>query len=540
MSGTTHILLRGLWPTALFVVLTAVMTWPQPLVMSTHAAPHHDVYFNLWRVAWIAHALSTSPQNLFNGNVFHPERGTLTLSDAMLLEGLLGSPLLWAGVPPVLAHNLLLLGGIVASASGMFVLAHHLSGSRAAAIAAGIVFAFAPYRIEHYMHMELQWAMWIPWAFWAMQRTIETRAARFGCLAGVFVALQIVSSIYYGIFLAVLLPIVAVLQLLAAPGRDAVAVVQRLALGAAIAACAAALYATPYQRTSARVGPRVASEVTAYSAKPKDYLTATGGNLLYGSRSRGQPERRLFPGFAAPLLALVGLLLVAPQAATVAYLIGGVIAFELSLGMYGVVYPDLYEYVPGFEALRAPARAAIFSLLFLGVLAAHGCAAVLSAAKPPLRNVLGVAIAGGLLLEYWAVPLRLTPFPNSAPPLYARLAQLPDGVVAELPMPTVTTLPGAEPRYTYLSTFHWKPLVNGYSGYYPAGYLQGLQALEAFPDKRALQRLRDVGVTYVVVHEDAFSPEELEAIVSALGEAGLASLGNFSNGSGRAAVFRLR
>ena len=40
---------------------------------------------------------------------------------------------------------------------------------------AGIVFAFVPYRFEHYMHMELQWTMWMPWAFWALHRTLRDR-----------------------------------------------------------------------------------------------------------------------------------------------------------------------------------------------------------------------------------------------------------------------------------------------------------------------------------------------------------------------------
>ena len=60
-----------------FAFLTAFMTWPQALVMKTHALEHQDVFFNLWRLCWVAHALSTSPLDLFNANVFHPERGVL-------------------------------------------------------------------------------------------------------------------------------------------------------------------------------------------------------------------------------------------------------------------------------------------------------------------------------------------------------------------------------------------------------------------------------------------------------------------------------
>jgi hypothetical protein len=516
------------------------MTWPQATLIGTHAVGHHDVFFNLWRLRWIAHALATSPRQLFDGNIFHPEPLALALSDAMLLQGVLAAPLFWLGLPPVLVHNLLLLCAIVASGAGMFVLARHLSGSRLGACAAGIIFAFAPYRFEHYMHMELQWAVWMPWAFWALQRTIDTGGLRFGVLTGVFVALQMISSIYYGVFLAALLPVVAIVQLLAREKRAARQVLQRLAIGAAIAAGASALYAVPYARTSARVGDRTAVEVTRYSAKPNDYLAATSSNLVYGGRSRGQPERRLFPGFLAPLLALVGLLIVTPRPATIAYLIAGVFAFELSLGMYGMVYPFLYDRMGVFQALRAPARASIFVLLFLGVLAAQGCASLLAARRAWRRTALGIALVVLLMTEYWVAPLGLVPYANRPPALYAWLARQPPGVVAEFPMPTTSSLPGPDAVYAYMSTFHWKPLLNGYSGYYPRSYLRRLDALERFPDARAIGRLRNEGVAYVVVHAGGYSPPDFQQILQVLTESGLAHLGQFDDGAGRAAVFGMR
>ena len=191
------------------------------------------------------HALATSPARLFDGNIFHPEPLALSLSDAILVE-CCRAPLFWLGLPPVLVHNLLLLGAIVASATGMFVLARHLTGSTAGAIAAGVVFAFAPYRVEHYMHMELQWAVWLPWAFWALQRTLDTASIRFGLLTGLFVALQVLSSIYYGVFLALILPVVALLQLLPRPARQSLAILKSLTLGAVLAAALAGIYAVPY------------------------------------------------------------------------------------------------------------------------------------------------------------------------------------------------------------------------------------------------------------------------------------------------------
>jgi hypothetical protein len=105
--------LQRLLIAGLFVAITVVMTWPQITQIATHARDHHDVYFNLWRLAWVAHALTTSPQHLFDGNIFYPEPRAMTYSDAIFVEGLFATPLLIVGVPPVLVHNLLLLGAIV-------------------------------------------------------------------------------------------------------------------------------------------------------------------------------------------------------------------------------------------------------------------------------------------------------------------------------------------------------------------------------------------------------------------------------------------
>jgi hypothetical protein len=524
----------------LFAGLAAIMTWPQARLLATHAAEHQDVYFNMWRLRWIAHTLATSPGDLFHGNQFYPERYVLAFSDALLVEGLIAAPLLWIGLPPVLVHNLMLLGAIVASATGVFVLARHLTGSTAGAIVAGVVFAFAPYRFEHYMHMELQWTIWMPWAFWSLQRTLETARPRYGVLTGIFVALQMTSSVYYGVFLSLLLAIVGGVQLLPMRGRHLLGAVRALVIGAAIAVTMSAAYSRPYSMASSRVGVRGADEVARFSAKPRDYRVATDTNLLFNRKGMSQLERQLFPGVLPAVLALVGLLLVPPTIRIVACVIGLALAFELSLGMNGRLYPWLYDHVSVLHGLRAPARASIFVLLFLGVLAAHGCAVIAVRLTDRARAIGAGAVVALLMLEYWVAPLPLIRYDNAAPPLYTWLARQPAGVVAEFPMPLARkmNLPGEEPRYLYMSTFHWKPLLNGYSGYYPPQYLRRLASLAAFPDEHSINTLREAGVRYVIVHKDAYSADEHRRIVYALAiERGLKHLGEFDDGREKGTVF---
>ena len=107
-------------------------------------------------------------------------------------------------------------------------------------------------------------------------------------------------------------------------------------------------------------------------------------------------------------------------------------------------------------------------------------------------------------------------------------------------MPNNANLPGRDAVYSYMSTFHWKPLLNGYSGYYPRSYLARLDRLEKFPDFQALESLRDDDVTYVIVHADTYTSAEFESIVGALTDARLRPLGRFNNGNTQAAVFSMR
>ena len=524
----------------MFVGLTAAITWPNATVLASRTVEHFDVFFNVWRLAWVHHALSTSPATLFDANQFHPERRVLAYSDAMLVEGLVAAPMFAAGLKPILIHNLLLYGAIAASGIGMYGLARHLWRNDAAAIVAGLVFAFAPYRFDHLMHLELQWTMWIPWAFLAMQRTLETGRVGFGVLTGVCIALQVLSSIYYGIFLAMIISAVGAIQFVrvgaaAARGRVALA----LAAGAVVAIAVAAIYARPYRQASLTVGVRPTETVQGYSATLEAYRRVSHGNYLYGPAHWGPPELSLFPGYVAIALAVVGLLLTRPSPLVVSYVAGLALAFDLSLGLNGLIYPYLREHVGIFTGLRAPARASIFFLLFLAALAARGCSAALRLLPRPAQITAAIVIAGAMMLEYWIEPLPLVKYPDR-PPLYHFLARQPDGVVAEFPGFRIDVLFSHDARYLYTQIFHWKPILNGYSGFSPPSFVARADRFATFPGPEAIAQLRRDGVRYVIVHEGTYlRPGQSGRIVLSLVLAGLRPLTRLYDGWGAASVFEL-
>jgi hypothetical protein len=103
------------------------------------------------------------------------------------------------------------------------------------------------------------------------------------------------------------------------------------------------------------------------------------------------------------------------------------------------------------------------------------------------------------------------------------------------------SVPGYESRYSYMSTFHWMPLLNGYSGYFPHAYLRRLERLrEHFPDDNTMAELRKAGVRYIIIHSGGYTPAERHRIVTKLiHDHGLALAADFDDGWGEGAVFVL-
>ncbi len=207
------------------------------------------------------------------------------------------------------------------------------------------------------------------------------------------------------------------------------------------------------------------------------------------------------------------------------------------LGVEGL-YAWLYEFVPGFDGLRAPARFAMVAYVFLTVLAGYGLARL----DRLRRGALVMTTMGALfLVEATAAPIvlnqrmpvrgfarppdRVEPA-SSAPPIYQALRNLPDGtVVAELPFGVLAW----EIRYVYYSTVHWHPLLNGYSGGYPVAYRDNLWYLQnptELPD-HAWETLRGSGTTHVVVHRRAYGRERSRSVIRWLNSRGARHVGSF-------------
>jgi hypothetical protein len=287
------------------------------------------------------------------------------------------------------------------------------------------------------------------------------------------------------------------------------------------------------------VGERPAWEVLRYSALPEDYLATPEQNRVYGwtARQFGAPERYLFPGLLAVLLAAFALYPPIRRSA-LAYVAGLVFAFNASLGLNGHFYAWAYEHLPGFQGLRAPARFGILVALSLAVLAGYGSARLLPAVAAGRR--VAAATIGVLLLVEYSTTVRLFAVPPP-PAVYTWLRREPPSVVIELPLPRADNLSVIrDGLYMYFSTTHWQRLVNGYSGFYPPSFLRLLDAMRSFPDDASFDALRERQVDYIIVHGRYYTVEQFAAIVTALElRDDVVGIGRFPAAGGESRVYRL-
>jgi hypothetical protein len=514
---------------ALYTLLAVPMTYPQALHLTDTVHDDGDPLLNAWALAWVAHQLPLAPAHLFDANAFYPERRALAFSETMLVPAVAVAPLRWLGAGVLFTYNLVFLSGFVISGAGVALLVRSLTGSGAAGLVAGIVFAFLPYRIDHFPHVQLQQTQCLPFAFWSFHRLLRTNRLRDGLIFGAFTAGQVLSCMYYGLFLAPFMALVCGVMLLA----ERISKQRFLALLAALvfAVVAVAPVGMVYLGAHKVVGERSVEEVEKGSAIPRNYLGPPEANLLYGNLLKpfADGERRLFLGFVAIALGVYALLpfgasrdrLTTDQKGLAAalrdprwaYALGLLFAFDLSLGFNGFSYRILYDYLLPYRGLRIPARMGIITGFSLSVLVGYG-AARLAAGRRWMFVLMGALI----LAEYASKPLELRqipPVPESYADMLEDRGEGPTTAIFEFPASAFD-----DPTYMYYSTFHWQHLVNGYSGFFPPSYNRVLNAMQRFPDQSAFNAIKSHGARYLFVHGERLYGARYEQLIPELEKRG--------------------
>jgi hypothetical protein len=494
---------------ALFALLAVFHTWPlatAPGTLTRH--DNADALLNEWAVGWFAHQMVRDPLRLFHANIFYPEPNTLAFSEHLVLQGALGAPLLWAGLSTTVVHNLLIMAGFALTGWTMALVVRRWTGDWWAAILAGMLLAFNSHSLSRIAHLQAVHVEFLPLAVYALDRLLAVPRVRHAIGLAVAFTLQALASNYLLVFMTFGLAGAAMTR----PGEWLTPSRRRtlglVSFSAALAVLLLAPFLYPYFVAKEQQGlGRGLDEVATYAASWRDYVAASG-RLHYEAWSH--PFGRglgafLFPGVTALLLTGIAAGTGRAWARPARLWIGlGVTGLLLSFGTSLPGYAWLHAAVPLLQGIRASVRFGYLVLAAVAALAAFGLAVVRArtAARPRVRAALSVAALVLVTVEAARVPVGYTTA-RTAPAVYRFLADDPGAVLVELPM-WVGDKRFRDARYMLHATRHWRPLVNGYSGFTPDSYGAHYDALMSFPDDSAIAYLRALGVTHVAVHANWF------------------------------------
>jgi hypothetical protein len=299
-----------------YALLTVVMTWPVAAAPGrTIPGDLGDSLLVMGVMAWVSEALVAIARGelpfaaLWDANFFAPTPLALTFSEHFVPQAVQGLPAYLATGNVLLAYDVVFLATFALSGLGTFLLVRELTGSAAAGFVAGLFYAFFPYRLTQFAHLQTLSSQWVPFTLFGFRRYFAT--GRRLPLAGGTAAfvVQGLSSGYYLFFLA---PILAgyVLWEMTARGRlRDWRGWRQLFLAGGSAILATLPFLLPYAEARERFGlSRGVGEVLTYSADLYAYLNAPHQLRLWGSRLTMWPQTEgdLFPGVVPLLLGAAG------------------------------------------------------------------------------------------------------------------------------------------------------------------------------------------------------------------------------------------
>jgi hypothetical protein len=301
-----------------YLLLTIAATWPLTRGLSRDVPwDLGDPLLVMWILAWdCEHLLRllggdvSRIAGFFDANIFHPAPLTLAYSEHLIAQAVQILPVYALTGNPILAYNILFLSTWVLSGFGMYLLVRELTGNAVAAFVAGLMFAFAPYRVPQSGHLHVLSSQWMPFVLFGLRRYFDCR--RHLPLAGAALALvlQSLSSGYYLLFFS---PMAAAFALWEIGSRGLwrdVRAWRDLSLAGVCVTVLVLPFLLPYAALREDLqASRSISEVMLYSADLYSYATAFSEQRVWGGILRVAPkaEGDLFPGLVPIVLALIGI-----------------------------------------------------------------------------------------------------------------------------------------------------------------------------------------------------------------------------------------
>ncbi len=542
-----------------FSFMTIVMTYPLILRMGNSVIGDisDNIYF-VWLVRWYQKAifeLHISP--FFDPFLNYPQGwnpASADITPAMVALALPGSLLfghIWG-------YNFAMLLSFVLTGWAMYLWVKHLTGDDMAALIAGTIFAFIPYRILHFLagHLSLVGTMWFPFYFWGLYDLLkQERFAWKPVLMAIAAATLIGLTSPYYMYMTILLSVVFVASWLVFGGwrrwKSPVLWKSVLIYGLfSFVVVGAAMY--PYLSMAAnnQLTSTPVEYASSFSASPTDFIFPSAAQFLWGEfirttfNRKGMIEFTLYIGAVSLVLAVIGW--IKRRKVTYTDLINmsvvvAIVAFILALGIdphwmdkkisslptilqpifHRVDMPQIYlpayylfKYLPFFSKMRAIVRIGVFTLFFTSLLAGIGAYIIRTKLPSPRKQWIGLLMLLLVFIDLYPGPFKLFSRVDARPIDYWLKTQPNSGAVAQFPYGQEGTA-----KLVYDTLVHGKPYIGAF--FNPNSTEQSERitpVMNDFPSRESIDLLKQLGVAYVVVDSSQYPDyPPIDSVIQSLG-----------------------
>ena len=547
---------------AVFFLLTVAFTWPLIKEMGRAVVGQYgdNLYF-IWLIGWTEKAIFELHQSpLVSYLLNYPEGWRLASSESTLLMVLTGLPFSLLG-GATLGYNASIVISFVLSGVFTGYWVARLTGSTWSGIVSGTIFAFAPFRMSHFLvgHLNILGTHWLVLYFMAMFEVLAGRGRTRLWMAVAITSLGLIALtsnyyLYMTLILSVLY-VVAGAALLRPPetpyGKSLFRSSAVLLLAAPIVLIAVAPYLLAAVEGYLPVRPLGLSGM--YSASATDYLLPFNGHPLWGDSVGYRfdrslwPEATLYAGVVSSLLALVAIVkrktTLLGSKKTAFFVVIAIAAFILSMGSelrwlsqpVNVELPEalsflrsddgsslampgylLYRYLPFYSSMRVAMRYAVYVVLFVSLLAGSGAAWILSKSRPSIRVPIAIALVGFVILDFLPPVWSFTAVKGRAVDDW--LATQPNnGAVAQFPLEFAR-----DQEQLYYTLVHRKPIIAPQVDFDTPQFKRIESSLNEFPTVESIETLQELQVRYIVVDESWYSERHmLDDVHLALSDQGI-------------------
>lgn len=539
----------------LYFLLAVYSTWPLTAGLGTSVSLGTESaatvpMFTTWTIWWNADRAAQGYENYWDAPIFHPTSDVFAFSEPMPTTVVV-APIFWLSGNRLLAHNAFLLIALSLNGWSAFHLLKRVGTGRFVAVLGGGMVEFLPIVHHELGVLQLVPLFGIIWTIHWLYRFGRRNRAIFAVWLGAAFSFTYLTCTYYGLFLGLLLLVGAGWLLGRRVWNRRTWKFLPLAIAVSGVLLSPIIFAQ-FRVVNEHHLVRAKSHVDRLSAEPADYLATPTSRFVADDALRPyrqKPDFPLCPGFITSGLAISGACIGFRKKRfrgwstfCVTSLIG---ALVLSMGPeFHLVgwspYQTLMNYCPGFAQVRSVFRFAVFVQLMtvlLASLALYGiarmgrtiieCQHAKSTRKRnfrrPLRALAATVTATiAAIASCEAMPRR--PAIYSPPAFETQRAWIEwldsntpqDCAVVHLPFPQQRNAASFQDTalWMYWGTFHRRKLLNGYSGFLPKAYLTTKESAKSFPDQRSIQRLRQQGAEFCIIHRSYLRRRDIESVPS--------------------------